>query len=108
MDNIFFELKNQVYETAVLVVAFCKSVNLYIAGGVLLVFYLAVLRKWMPKKILSFCLTISLLFIFYLRIDNLLLTTFSQEASSFSIGVFRTVSIITAGVIFLYYATIRQ
>ncbi|MDD5137985.1 MAG: hypothetical protein PHG72_04110 [Candidatus Omnitrophica bacterium] len=108
MNKILFDLKNQIYETAMLVVGFCKNINPYVAGAVFLTLYLVVLRKWMFSKILSFCVTIFLLFIFYIRIENVLLTTFSQDATSFTVGVFRTVSVIIAGIILLYYAAVKQ
>lgn len=108
MDKILFDLKNQIYETTVLVVAFCKNISPFMAGGTLLALYIVVFRKWMFNKILSFCLTMFLLFIFYIRIDNLLLTFFSQEASSFSVAIFRMFSVIVAGAILLYYATVKR
>jgi Na+-transporting NADH:ubiquinone oxidoreductase subunit NqrB len=108
MDKIFFEIKNQLYETAQLVVEFCKTINPYVAGAVVLALYLLVFRRWMFRKILSFCLTIFLLFVLFVRIDNILLTNFGQDPSSFSVGVFRTVSIIIAGIILLYYAAVKQ
>ena len=108
MNKILFEIKSQLYETAVLVVGFCKNINPYVAGAVLLALYLVVFRKWMFNKILSFCLTIFLLFVLYVRMENVLLVTFAQEASSFTVGVFRTVSCIVAGMILLYYAAVKQ
>jgi hypothetical protein len=108
MDNIFFEIKNQLYETAVLVVAFCKTINPYVAGAVFLALYLLVFRKWLFRKILSFCLTIFLLFILFVRINNILVTTLAQDPSSFTVGIFHTVSLIIAGIILLYYAAVKQ
>jgi hypothetical protein len=108
MNRIIFEIKDQLYETAVLVIEFFKGINPWAAGGVLLALTLVVFRKWMLGKILSFGMTMFLLLVLYVRINHFLITGLSQEASSLNVGVFHTIAVIIAGAIFLYYAAIKE
>ncbi|MDD5018855.1 MAG: hypothetical protein PHH75_01605 [Candidatus Omnitrophica bacterium] len=108
MNKIIFEIKNHVYETVILLIDFFKGINLFVTAGILLALYLVVFRKWLFGKILSFCITILLLLVFYVRINHFLLTELAQDATSFTVGVFRTLSVIVAGAILLYYAAVKQ
>ena len=108
MDSFFFGIKNQIYETAVLVVAFFKQVNPLLGIGGLVALYIFIFRKWAFSKVVSFVLTVSVLLLVYIRLDHFLLATLSQEAANFTVGIFRTLSVIVAGAILLYYSAVKQ
>ncbi|MFA5038773.1 MAG: hypothetical protein WC732_03745 [Candidatus Omnitrophota bacterium] len=107
MDNISFEIKNQLYLTVVQLVDFFKGANLLYAGIVVLALYVLFLRNWTFPRIFSFSLTFILLFVLFVRLDHLLLTKLSQDAAYYGVGVFRILSIVVAAAILLYYSVIK-
>ncbi len=108
MDDIIFEIKDQIYYTGSLAADFFKDVNLSTALLGLGLFYIIFLRRWQLKKIASFFLIIFLLFILMIRIEAFLVTTFGAEGSSISIGIGRTIFLIIAVVVFIYNAAVKE
>lgn len=108
MDNLIFAIKNQVYETAILLAEFCKKINPLYALVVFLVMYLIFFRKWTLRSVLSFCLTMFLLFLIYVRIDSVLATKVSDETAYLGIGIFRVISGIVFITVVMYYSFIKE
>lgn len=108
MEKILFEIKNQIFETGILISDYLKGVN---PSTILLgfaLFYAIFMRRWEIKKTISFLVCIFLLFVLLVRIESFLGTTFGAEGSFFSIGVGRTVFLILAAAIFIYNALIKD
>ncbi|MBI5872892.1 MAG: hypothetical protein HZB36_01955 [Candidatus Omnitrophica bacterium] len=108
MDSIIFEIKDQLFYTITLAINFFKVINLSTFLLSLGLLYIVVLRKWALKKIGSFFLIIFLLFILMIRTEAYFTTTFGADSSSVSIGVCRTVFLIIAALVFIYYAAIKE
>ncbi len=108
MESLILEIKDQLYQTVVLCKDYLKNVNLATALLGLALFYVIFLRRWTFKKIISFFVTIFLLFILLVRIEAFLLTTFGAEGSNIGIGVGRTVFFILVAMVLIYHAAVKE
>ncbi len=108
MDKIIFELKNQIYETAILCKNFFKGVNLWTLGFTLTLFFIFFFRRWEFKKTFSFFFTIFALFILLVRLEAFFISTLEAETSNFALSLTRTVAAIVAGAVFFYYAAVKE
>lgn len=108
MGQILFEIKNQIYETISMSLAFLKHFNaptLLLSIGLL---YALFLRKWPLKKILSFMLIVLLLFILLVRTEALLPTVCGAENMQMTSGLARTIFMILIGIIIIYNTAIKD
>lgn len=108
MPNIGFEIKNQIYETVILCIAFFKKLNYISIGAIVLALAVFFFHRWEFKRIISLFVSMFVLVIAYVRLEALFLATFSPDASSLGVIVLRIVSVFIAGVIFLYHAAVVQ
>lgn len=109
MDKVLYDIKDQLYQTAILVVNFFSiPKNIIIFVVVVLILYMLFFRKWESSKVFSFCLTYLLLFVLYVRLDNILGRVLSTDGAYYGISVFHIVSAIIAAVILVYYSMIKS
>ena len=103
MNDILFEIKNQIYETVILCQQFLKNVNLSTVLFSLGFLYIIFMRKWDFKKILSFFLVLLLLFVLLVRFEMFLTLTQDKETSSLPIAIGRTIFFIVVALVFIYH-----
>jgi hypothetical protein len=108
MADIIFQIKNQIYETVVLSIAFFKKLNYITVGAVVLALAVFFFRRWEFRRIISFFVSMLVLIIIYVRLEALFLASFSPDASSLGVIILRIVSAFIAGAIFLYHAAVVQ
>ncbi len=108
MNEIIFEIKDQIYLTIKLACDFLKDINPSTILLTIAFLYVLFLRKWNAKKIFSFVLIIFLLFILLVRIEALLLANLEAEGANISIGIGRTIFLMAAAAVFIYHAAIKE
>lgn len=108
MDKVLFEIKNFIYVTIMLVKDFFRGTNLLTVLAVLIILYAFFFRRWLFKKTCSFFLTIGLIFVFYLHINNFFARLLTPENASIPLGILQTVAGIVFIMVFLYYATVKE
>jgi hypothetical protein len=104
MNDLFFEIKNFVYETGVMCLEYLRRMPKPTAILGLAVIILLFLRRMSVRKIFSFLVAAILLFVVLVRLETILTARFGEEASQIGIAVTRTVFVIMAGVILLYHS----
>ncbi|MFH0877598.1 MAG: hypothetical protein V1863_05175 [Candidatus Omnitrophota bacterium] len=108
MDNFVFALKDQIYQTIVLMEKFLKTVHWPQVGFIVATAFILVMRHWPLRKIFSFFLTCLIFLILLVRIEASIITRFGQEGSTYGVLVGRFVYMALAAVIFIYHAAIKE
>ncbi len=108
MDKIIFEIKDQIYKTAIMCKDYVKDINPLVLGLVLLIIFVLLLHRWEFKKTFTFFATIFALFIILVRLEAFFLSWLEPETASFILSLSRTVAIIVAGAVFLYFAAVKE
>ncbi len=108
MDKIIFEIKDQIYKTAVMCKDYVKDINPLVLGLVLLIIFVLLLHRWEFRKTFAFAATIFILFIILVRSEAFFLSWLEPETGRFIASLTRTVSVIVAGAVFLYFAAVKE
>jgi hypothetical protein len=108
MDDVIFQIKNQIYETITLCSAFFKKINWLTIIAVLVGLTFFFFRKWEFKRILSFFYSLFLLMIVYVRLEDLFMKSFALDAADLGVNILRVVSTFIIAAIFLYHNSIVQ
>ena len=108
MENIIFDLKNEIYRTMMMCQDYLKTVNWGTTLMILVILYILFLRKWTLKKNLSFMLIMALLFVLLVRSEAFLKATFGAEDSNLAIAVGKIIFLIIAAVVLIYNAAIKE
>jgi hypothetical protein len=108
MDNLGFEIKNQIYETIALFSAFLKKFNWLTVITIIVALTFFCFRKWEFRRIFSFCYSLFLIAIVYVRLEDLFLRSFAPDAADLGVNILRFVAVFMTGAVFLYHNSVVQ
>jgi hypothetical protein len=109
VDKFFFGIKDQIYQTIVLTIAFYQKIPVLPALVVLATVTFVFFRRWELRKVISLIVTLLVLSIIYARIENFFLhAAMSAEGADMAVSITRIITGIIAVLVFIYHASVSQ